>query len=468
MSPLDAGFLELEDADPNASLAIASIAIFEGPAPSYEQFVAAIASRLPLVPRYRQKVRRIPLDLGCPVWVDDPHFDIANHIHDVALPEPGGDEELCALVEWVMAERLSREQPLWEYWLIEGLRDGRWALLSKLHHCMVDGIAGTDLYRALFDITPEPGPAVADHWTPSPEPPTAWLTACAIRDLLLSPIGQAQALRVAMRTPRRLARRSADTVRGLAALAGAVLPAHTSSLSGAIGQQRRYRFVRAQFADVVAVSHRFNVTVNDVALAAISGAFRQLLQSRHEEPGHHVIRSLVPVSVRAPGQENIYENRVSLLLAYLPVDVADPVQRLETVHTQVAALKASKEAEAGEAITSIARYEPFPLVSWPTRLAFKLPQHSIITVTTNVPGPRVALYALGRRVEEIFPYVPIATTLRFGVSIFTFNGQMTFGITGDRETTPDIDVLAHGIEDALAELVRAVEQDSRPELRAVR
>jgi WS/DGAT/MGAT family acyltransferase len=465
MSPLDAGFLELEDEDRHASLAIASVAVFEGPAPSYEEFLTSLAGRLPLVPRYRHKVRQVPFDLGRPVWVDDPQFDLRYHIRQTALPAPGGDEQLRRLVERVMKQRLDRERPMWETWLVEGLEDGRWAVLSKVHHCMVDGVSGTNLFRAVFDATPEPSPPMEDHWQPSPEPSTLRLTAAAVRDLAFSPVEQARALRGALSTPRQALRRAADTARGLAALAGALVPTELSSLSGPVGSSRRYRLARASRADVEAIRKQFGGTVNDVVLAAIAGAFRELLLGRGEQPGPHAIRSLVPVSVRAPGEEGIYENRVSLLLAYLPVDVADPVERLAAVHAHLAVLKASHEAEAGEAMTSIARYEPFPLVALGARLAFRLPQRNIVTVTTNVPGPPLPLYAMGRRVVEIFPYVPIATTVRIGVSIFTYCDQVTFGITGDRESTPDIDVLVDGIESGLSELVAAAARKAKPERR---
>ncbi|HZD01415.1 MAG TPA: wax ester/triacylglycerol synthase family O-acyltransferase [Actinomycetes bacterium] len=455
MSPLDAGFLDLEDEDRHASLAIASIAVFEGPQPSYDEFVAAIAGRLPLIPRYRQKARQIPWDIAAPVWVDDPHFDLRYHVRQTALPAPGGDEQLRHLMERVMAQRLDRERPLWEYWLVEGLKGGRWAWISKVHHCMVDGVSGTDLYRVLLDPAPEPSPAVEDHWRPAPEPSTLWLTATALRDLALSPVAQARALRGALQAPAQVARRTVDTARGLATLAGALVPTSASSLSGPIGRPRRYRWTHASLADIKMVRSQLGGTMNDVALAVISGAFRALLLARGEEPGPHVIRSLVPVSVRAPGEESIYDNRISLLLAYLPVDVADPVERLAAVCAELAALKASKEAEAGAVMTAVAGYEPFPLVSLGIRLAFRVPQRNIVTVTTNVPGPRQPLYAMGRRLVEILPYVPIATTLRFGVSIFTYCDQVTFGITGDRESAADIDVLAHAIENGLGELVEA-------------
>ena len=462
MSPLDAGFLELEDEDRQASLAIASIAVIEGPPPPYDEFVAAIRGRLPLVPRYRHKARQLPLDLGRPVWVDDPDFDLRYHVRRTALPAPGGDEQLTALMERVMTQRLDRERPLWECWLIEGLEGGRWAVLTKVHHCMVDGLSGTDLYRVFFDITPERAPGVEDDWLPTPEPSTLRLTADALGELARSPVELARAARRALRTPEPFRRRAADTVHGLLALSGALLPAEVSSLSGPVGKPRRYRFARASLDDVKAVRRQLGGTVNDVFLAAIAGAFRKLLLGRGEEPGRHAIRSLVPVNVRPTGGEMSYDNRVSLLLAYLPVEVADPVQRLERTKTHLAALKASKEAEAGEALTSIARYEPFPLVALGVRLLFRLPQRNIVTVTTNVPGPPWPIYALGRRVVEIMPYVPIATTLRFGVSIFSYCGQVTFGITGDREHTADIDVLARGIEDSLAELVAAAERAAKP------
>lgn len=462
MSPLDAAFLELEDADPHASLAIASIAVFEGPTPSHDEFSKAIAGRLPLVARYRQKVRRVPFDLGLPVWVDDPHFELSYHIRNARLPAPGGEEQLLCLMERIMAERLDRSRPLWEYWLIEGLEGGKWAVVSKVHHSMVDGIAGTDLYRVVMDPTPHPRPALDDHWTPAPEPTTASLTADALRELVREPLLQARALRRALQTPRRFAGRLAETARGLAALGLAIIPATSSSLSGPVGQQRRYRVVRTRLADLAAVGEAVGATVNDVVLASIAGGFRDLLISRGEQPAQHAVRSLVPVSVRARGDEGIQDNRVSLVLAYLPVDVAAPDERLRAMHAHLAALKASREAEAGEAMTSLARYEPFPLLALGERLVFKLPQRTIITVTTNVPGPKHPVYALGRRAVEILPYVPIATRLRFGIAIFSYAGAVTIGITGDRETTADIDHLAKAIEASIADYTGTIRPEPGP------
>jgi len=458
LSPLDTLFLEAEDGDPHTSMAIASAAVFEGPAPTYDEFVTAIRGRLPLVPRYRQKVRRVPLDLGAPGWVDDPSFDLLWHVRQTAVPPPGGDEQLARLMSRVMSARLDRDRPLWEYWLVHGLADGHWALVSKVHHCMVDGVSGTDLYRALFDTSPVPADPLPDDWQPVPAPSTLGLTLEAVRDLAVNPLAQVRDGVKALRTPVGTALRVVETARGLARLSGALVPAHSSSLTGPIGRQRRFTWARASMDDVRTVRGALGGTVNDVVLAVIAGAFRALLLHRGEQPGPHTIRSLVPVSVRAPGEEGIYEIRVSAMLAFLPAYVEDPVERLAAVRTHLAGLKASGEAEAGEAVSAIARHEPFPLVSLPLRLAFRSPQHSIVTVTTNVPGPRRPLYGLGRRLVEIVPYVPVSSTLRVGVSVLTYCDRMTFGVTGDYDTAPDVEVLARGIEDSLADLVKAAER----------
>ncbi len=455
LNPLDARFIDAEDEDPHASMAIASIAVFEGPAPSYEEFLGAIAGRLPLVPRYRQKLRTVPLRIGPPVWVEDPQFDLRYHVRQTALPAPGEDAELSRLMARIMGQRLDRAHPLWEYWLVEGLAGGHWALISKVHHCMVDGVSGTDLYRVIFDSSPAPAPPTKDTWAPAAEPSSADLVAAAVLDLALLPVNGARALAGVVVHPDRLAKDTIDTVRGAARLASSLVPATTSSLTGRVGQQRRYTWVRASLDDVKAVKQQLGGTVNDVVLAAISSGYRAFLLSRGEQPEAHMVPTLVPVSVRAPGEENIYENRVAAILAHLPVDVVDPVERHAAIRSEMSMLKASNEATASEAFVSIARFLPFPLVSLGARLAFRAPQRAIVTVTTNVPGPREPLYCLSRRLVEILPYVPVATTVLTGISVFTYCDKLTFGITGDYDTTADLDVLAQGIHDGVAELVKA-------------
>lgn len=461
LNPLDAVFVDAEDADPNTSMAIASIAIFEGPAPSHEEFLAHLAGRLARVPRYRHKLRPVPFRLGRPVWVDDPDFDLRYHVRRTALPAPGGDEQLADLMARVMSQRLDRDHPLWEYWVAEGLADGYWALISKVHHCFVDGVSGTDLYRVIFDSSPEGSPPVVDDRVAQAEPSPVELAVRAALDTAMLPAREALALRGAMADPQAAIRQAGDMARALAKLTPALRPATGSSLSGHIGRQRRYTWARASLDDVKTIKRALGGTVNDVVLAAISGGFRALLLARGEQPGPHMVRSLVPVSVRAPGEEDVYDNRVSALLADLPVHIADPVERLTAVRAELAALKTSNEALLGQALTSLGRYTPFPFASWLVRLGFELPQRDIVTVTTNVPGPRQPLYGMGRRIVEIIPYVPIATTMRTGVSIFTYCDHVTFGITGDFAASPDLDVLARGIEDSLAELLKASRRRAR-------
>ncbi len=459
LNPLDAQFIDAEDEDRQTSFAIASIAVFEGPAPSYEEFLHAIEGRLPLVPLYRRKLRTVPFRLGPPVWVDDPNFDLRYHIRQVALPAPGEDEQLGNLMARVMAQRLDRDYPLWEYWLVEGLSEGRWALISKVHHCMVDGVSGTDLYRVIFDASPEPPPRPVDRWTAPAEPSSLSLAASAYRDMLLIPVREGLALTdAALSRPGEAVQQASQAARAVAKLATSFWPATGSSLSGPIGRQRRYTWARASLDDIKVIKRELGGTVNDVVLAAISGGFRALLLVRGERPEPHMVPSLIPVSVRSPGEESIYENRVSVLVASLPVHLADPVDRLAAIRADLADLKESKEAAAGEALVTLGRYTPYPLASWAVRLTYRLPQREIVTVTTNVPGPRQPLYGLGRKLLEIIPYVPIATSLRTGVSIFSYCDKVTFGLTGDYATTPDLDVLARGIENGVSELLARAQE----------
>jgi len=438
LSPLDAAFLEIEDEDPSSSLAIASIAIAEGPAPGQDEFVAAVLARLSGIPRYHQKVRTVPFDLGPPAWVDDPAFDPSAHFGRMALPAPHDESALCDLVALLMGERLERDRPLWEFWVIEGLPEGRWAILSKLHHALADGLAATRLQTILFGDVP--APAVGEA---APDPGAAKLLLDAAGTLLRTPWDQTRLLARELLHPNRLARRVSDAARGLASLTSALLPASPTPLTGPLGRERRYATASVALADVKTVAKAHDVTVNDVLLAAVAGGFRELLLHRGETPAADSVRSLVPVSVRTG---TAVDNEVSLLLPLLPVDLADPVQRLIRVHRRLGALKEGKEADAGALVTATAAHEPFAPVAWAIRAAAHLPQRNIVTVTTNVRGPAKPLSALGRRIVEIYPYVPIALRVRTGVAMLSYAGQVTFGITSDADTVPETDVLAKAIE----------------------
>lgn len=448
LSPLDAAFLELEDGDPNTSLSIASVAVLEGPAPAAEEFVEAISSRLPLIPRYRQKIHRVPFDLGPPVWVDDDRFDARRHFHRVAVPAPGDENALCELIALLMEERLDRDHPLWEFWVIEGLSGGRWAVLSKLHHCVADGVSGNRLLTVLFARPPRAGVRTM----PVRDPGTAALLKDALCGLIAFPLDQLRSFFGLLLTPSLAARRIADATKGLITLASALLPAAPSSLSGPIGPDRRYEVAHASLVELHEISHAFGVTVNDVVLASVAGAFRDLLRRRAEEPLPDSVRTLVPVSVR--GDRETVDNRISLMLPLLPVDIPDPVGRLVTVHRRLTELKDGKEAEAGSALTGAAEHAPFAPISWAVRLAAGLPQHHVVTVTTNVPGPREPLHILGREVLDLYPYVPIALRLRTGVAVLSYRDKMSFGVTLDFASSPDPGFFAKAIEHDLSALLR--------------
>jgi diacylglycerol O-acyltransferase len=460
LTPLATAFLDAEDVDPRASLAIGSLAVFEGPVPTFDEFVELIAGRLPLIPRYRQRLRTVPLGLAAPSWVDDPDFDLRWHVRATALPAPGDRREIGRLISRLMSQRMDRDRPLWEYWFVEGLPDGRWALLSKVHHCVVDGVSGTDLYRLVLDPTPTPRDPVPDTWVAEPPPSLAATTARAAWELATLPVPAARAVVTSLTAPRRLARSSAETARGLLAIGSALRPARRTSLTGPLEGGRRYTWTDVSLDDVRAVRKAFEVTVNDVALAAVSGGFRLLLASRGEEPDAHALRSLVPVSTRQPGTESILDNRVSLMLPFLPVEQADPLERLRAVHERINNLRAWHEPEAGGVITTAAELAPFPSVTAAIRLGMRLPQRQITTVTTNVPGPRTTLYALGREACQLLPYVPIADRVRIGVAIFSYRDTLTFGITGDHDTAADLTVLAEGISSSVAELVAAAQRSA--------
>ena len=455
MSPADVAFLHIED--DVSHMHIGSVGLFEGPFPGYDEVKQMFAGKLPLVPRYRQVVRSVPLEIGRPVWVDDPHFNIDYHIRHTALPKPGGEVELRRLVGRLMSQQLDRTKPLWEVWVVEGLERGQWGMVSKTHHCMVDGVSGTDLLSIVMDQSAEGSPPVADHWQPDPPPTNGRLAAEAMAELVRSPYEQMRGIRAATRVPRQAVAQAADVVRGVRAMAGLLRRTPESTLNGPIGPHRRYEWATASVDDIKVVRRGLGGTFNDVVLTAITRGFRDLLLSRGES-ADRVVRTMVPVSVRprdtsgkAIGDGSM-ENKVSAMFAELPVGIDDPVERLRAVSAQMDGLKESKQAIAGEALTAMSGFAPPVLFALGTRAVIRAPQRNINTVTTNVPGPQAPLYAAGSKMLASYPFVPLQGSMRVGVAIFSYNGNVYFGITGDYDSAPDIDVLARGIEAGMDEL----------------
>jgi diacylglycerol O-acyltransferase len=445
LSMLDAGFLEAEDSDRHVSLAIGSLSVFEGPIPDDDSFVSGLADRLLAVPRFRQVLRMHPLDLQAPQWIDADNFDIAHHLHRVALPHPRDDAALFRLVADVMERRLDRERPLWECWVVEGLPDDQWAMVMKLHHCIADGIATMHMLAGLSDGGE--GDTYATEIRAASEPAQHEFRSPALS------ADPREWFKSIWNTSTTLVGSAARALNGAYEIVDGMLRTTPTSLVGSVATMRRYAVAEVSFDDAVQVAHAFDVTLNDVALAAITDAFRGVLIRRGEKPQHNSLRTLVPVSVRSNDAVGKVDNRVSLMLPYLPVELSDPEEQLRTVHRRLTRAKHSGQRQAGHLVISAANIIPFPLTAWAVRALTRLPQKSIVTVATNVPGPRQQMQVMGRKVLRMMPIPPIALGLRTGIAIVSYADKLVFGITGDYDTAPDVDDLARGIERAVERLV---------------
>jgi WS/DGAT/MGAT family acyltransferase len=457
LSTLDTEFLTLEDGV--AHMHIAGVCTFADPPPSLERLTELVEAKLHLIPRYRQRVRTVPFDLGRPVWADDPHFNLAYHIRHTALPAPGDDADLCRLMGRLMSQPLDRNRPLWETWLVEGLDDDRWALVFKIHHSMVDGIAGVGLLTVLLDLEPDAPLPEPEPWEPEPEPSPMQLVADAWNGSIAETarwVGRAPSL---LHDPLGAAKRAGELGGGLARLGRRLVFTPHSSIEGAIGPHRVWCHADASLDTVKSIGRSLGGTVNDVVLAAVTGGYRALLEDRGDDPERCVVRSLVPVSVRGSDGQGAVDNRVSAMLLELPVAVTDPVERLRAVHDAMEELKASHMAEAGEAVTEVGNLAPPALVASITKLGIGSPrvllQRSVTTVTTNVPGPQFPLYCLGHEMLQYLPFVPIFHGVRVGTAILSYNGRLAFGITGDYDTATEVTVLADGIVTGIDQLAEA-------------
>ena len=449
MSPMDASFLHIEG--PMNPMHIGGASIFEGPAPPFEELEQMVSSKLGLVPRYRQKVRFVPLGLGRPVWVDDPHFNLSYHLRHTALPAPGTDDVLRRTAARIFAQHLDRGKPLWEIWMVEGLSENRWALLSKVHHCMVDGVSATDLMSVMFEGAPaatETGP-----WAPPPEPSGAELVVKTLTRRSLVPSEQLRSVRAALRAPRASLEQGVGILRAMTSAASVLRPLESSSLTGPVGPHRTWTWANLRLADVKRVRESLGGTVNDVVLTIVAGGLRDLLESRGENVDGRSIRALVPVSVRKPGERGVYDNQVSAMFADLPVGISDVGERLETVRAQMDQLKQSGQAVAGSVLTSLSGFAPPMLLALGGRAFARSPAMGVQIGVTNVPGPQQALHTLGRRLLESYPYVPVIGQVRISIAIFSYDGGLYFGVTGDYDSSNDVDVLTTGVERAMDELL---------------
>jgi len=455
LSGLDASFLHLERS--GAHMHVASTSIFEGPPPSHREFRDHIASRLHLVPRFRQKLRFVPFGQGRPVWVDDPHLNLDYHVRQTALPAPGSDEQLRNLAARIFSQQLDRSKPLWELWLVEGLAEERFAIIGKSHHALVDGVSGVDITTVLFDLDPEPSgsPDKPPPWLARPEPTDLELLAEALKERATSPKEIARGMRAALRGPRQVLRGIGATSK----MIGAGIAAPSTVFNVEIGPHRRFAITQTDLTDLKRVKDKHGGTVNDVILSIVAGALGKYMRARGHETGGLELRAMVPVSVRAAEEHGALGNRITAMMAPLPVWCEDPVERLHLMTREMGDLKASGQAVGAEILTKLTDFAPTTIASQAARL--QPAQRFFNLVVTNVPGPQFPLYVLGRRMESIFPMVPLARSQALCVGIMSYNGQVNFGLIGDYDAMADLDSFALDLEAATEETIATAGQRKR-------
>ena len=484
LSAIDAGFLAQEK--PNTHMHIGGLALFEGQPPDLGEFLAHIESRLHLVPRYRQKLATPPLETGRPLWIDDPTFNLAYHVRHTALPPPGDEGALLNMCARVFAQRLDRSKPLWELWLVEGLQSERrgdvasgrgsgFALVSKTHHAVVDGVSGVDLSTVLFDLTPEAPSGMsglAEPWVAQPEPTSAELAARGVQGAVRTVAGVAGGALGAVSRPTASAgglvtasldalERAREVATGIGEVAWTALnhPPDTP-FNVPPGPHRRVRVVRAGLDEFKLVKDTFGTTVNDVVLAVVTGALAFFLQSRGRRTEGIELKAAIPVSVRTEAQKGALGNQLTQLMAPLPVFLDDPLARLRYVKDAMDGLKESRRLLAASAIASLQGFAPPTLHAQASRMNFSGRLFNLLV--TNVPGPQFPLYVLGRKLSEIFPIPFLAGERALAIAIMSYDGKVGFGLLGDYDALPDLDVVAEGIEASLAQLVALARAGAAP------
>jgi diacylglycerol O-acyltransferase / wax synthase len=457
LSATDASFLSQEDQ--SAHMHIGAVLVFEGPPPTYDEFVEHIEARLHLVPRFRQKLAFPPLQSGKPVWVDDARLNLEYHVRHSSLPAPGDDDQLAMLTGRVYSQQLDRSKPMWEMYLVQGLEDNRFALLSKTHHALVDGVSGVDLATVLFDANPVPAgltPPVRP-WEPQPEPSELALLARGVENAARVPMRIGRRCLRAAGDPRGAAKQLRSAAEGVGEIAWELLnPAPDLPLNTPIGPHRRYAWVHSHLDDFKTVKDAFGGTVNDVVLAVVAGALRRWLLSRGVRPAGLAPRALVPVSMRSEEDRGMLGNRLAVVRAPLPVYAHDPVERLRLVREDMAKVKQSKQVMGAETLVALNDFAPPTILAQASRLNFSTRLFNLLV--TNVPGPQFPLYVLGRELETVVPVAFLPSKHALAVANFSYNGKLSFGLLGDLDAMHDLDVVRAGLEQALDELVEVARE----------
>ena len=456
LSALDSTFLHLED-NSTAHMHVALVMVFTGKAPSPQELVDHVLGRLHLVPRYRQRLAHVPLAQGRPVWVDDPYFNPRYHIRHAALPRPADDTELKRLAGRLFSQRLDRSKPLWEIWLVQRMSGGRFALIAKTHHALVDGISGVDITTVLFDAVPEPVavPRAPKPWTARPLPGRAKLLGEALLERSTVPAEMTRGARVLLRAPRHALSQAREALASVGAttVAGINSPAPTSPFNVDIGPHRRYTFLDADLSRFKAIKDSLGGTLNDVVLASVSLALGRYLREQGHDTEGLVLKAMVPVSVRASSQRGALGNQVAAMWAPLPVGVEKPAECLRQITAAMEGLKKSRQAVGAQVLTNLAGFAPPTILSQAARLQARQPFFNL--VVTNVPGPQFPLYLLGRRLQILYPVVPLARRQALGIAVMSYDGHLGFGLLGDYDALPELESIALDIKAAIAALSRA-------------
>jgi diacylglycerol O-acyltransferase / wax synthase len=462
LSGLDSAFLHLEDHG-SAHMHVASVMVFEGEAPEYNELVDHVLSRLHLVPRYRQRLAHVPFGQGRPVWTDDPHFNPRYHIRHTGLPRPEDEGELKQLAGRLFSQRLDRSKPLWEIWLVQHMAGDRFALIAKTHHALVDGISGVDITTVLFDAGAEPlgTPRPPAPWIARPLPGSAKLLADALVERSTAPAEMVRGARALLRAPRRAAGRVKDAVAAIGAttFAGINAPAPPSPFNVEITAHRRYTWIDADLAQFKAIKNSLGGTLNDVVLSTVSLALGRHLRVQGVDTEGLVLKAMVPVSVRAEVERGALGNRVAAMWAPLPVGIVDPVECFKRVSSEMDGLKESGQAVGAEVLTNLAGFAPPTILSQAARLQAR--QRFFNLVVTNIPGPQFPLYLMGRRLQALYPVVPLARRQALGIAVMSYDGHLGFGLLADYDALPEVETIGEELERAIKALAKAAGVSAR-------
>jgi diacylglycerol O-acyltransferase / wax synthase len=458
LSALDESFLHLERVE--TPMHVGAVAVLERD-PFYDaagQFRLdavreLVASRLQLIPRFRQRVMPVPLAQGRPIWVDHEDFDIADHVRLTALPAPGTRRQLLELTERLTVQVLDRRRPLWELWFVEGVDHGcHVGLIHKSHHTLTDGISGVDIATVLLDFSPDPTVLPPDGWAPRPSPDPGRLMIDSVRERVTRPAELAGAARRLADGPRDALSRASDLGRSIGSLVDGQIVAPRLSLNAPVGRGRRFETVRIPLDEAKQIREAFGCTINDVILAGVGGAVARLLDAREELHPALVLKVFCPVSVRDDEQRMQLGNRISAMFVPLPVGEPDPRVRLAAIRASTADLKERRQAVGAAALLGLSEYAAPTMLGLAARAAHA--QRFANLIVTNIPGPQVPLYCLGARMLEVYPIVPLSRNLTLNVAILSYCGQLHFGVIGDGASGRDLEVLAGGIEDSFDQLLR--------------